>query len=618
MGVINATGAVRDTTELAVPGTLSTTQISFFVILTVAFGLLLTERIRGDVVALLIVLSLAISGVLTPAEALAGFGSEPAIIVASILVLSAAVHRTGLDDTIGSRMARLAGSGYSRIVAVIMTTIALLSSFTHHVATTAVMLPVTMTLARERQIAPSKLLIPLSFAASLGTTILIIGAPAFLVASNVLKRGGRPGLSIASIAPIGLSLLLVGTLFMVLFGRVLLPNREGAAEVGGRFRLDNYFTELTILPSARFAGKTLAEVKAGGRFQFTVVGWVRDGQHLPAPFARRQLVAGDVLLVRTTPEDIVAFGRERGVELHPVEKFASTGSVAAAGEEAADSFVQAVVAPQADIIGQTLREIDFRRRFGPIVVGLWRQEGFLVQELARIQLRAGDVLVLQGTPEQLARVERDRAFLLLVPFHGEAQQRRKAPIAGGIMLCTVLLAAFGLLSLDIAMLLGAVTAVATGCLTPRQAYRAIDTRIYVFIAGVIPLGAAMEKTGAAALLAGLFQNAVSGWSERFILLAIFAIVAVITQFMSDAGTTALFAPIALALATSLGHAPEAFVVTVAMSAVASFLTPIGHHGNLLIYGPGGYQFMDFLRVGGPLTVLIGLVVVLLAPMLWPG
>lgn len=603
--------------EPPVLATLTTTQITFFVILTVAFGLLLTERIRGDLVALVIILSLAISGVLTPAEALAGFGSEPAIIVASILVLSAAVHRTGLDDTVGTWTARVAGTSFSRIVAVLMTTIALLSAFTHHVATTAVFLPVTMKVARTRHIAPSKLLMPVSFAASLGTTILIIGAPAFLVASSVLERGGRPGLRIGSIAPIGLSLLLVGTLFMVLFGRWLLPTREGAAEVGSHFRLDNYFTELTILPATRWAGKSLVEVKATGRYQFTVVGWVRDGQRLPGPFTERPLLPGDVLLVRTTPEDIVAFGQERDVELHAVEKFAAS-SAAAPGEDAADQFVQAVVAPQADIIGRTLREIDFRRRFGPVVVGLWRQDGFVVEELGRIALRAGDVLVLQGTPEQLARVERDRAFLLLVPFQGEARVRRKAPLAGGILLGSVLLAALSLLSLDIAMLLGAVLVVATGCLTPRQAYRAIDTRIYIFIAGVIPLGAAMEKTGAAALLAGALQGAVSSWSERLILLAIFAIVAVLTQFMSDAGTTALFAPIALALATSLGHAPEAYVVTVAMAAVASFLTPIGHHGNLLIYGPGGYEFLDFVRVGGPLTALIGLVVVGLAPVVWPG
>jgi len=599
-------------------GTLTSQQISFLVILVVAFALLLTERLRNDLVAVLIVVALALTRVLKPAEALAGFSSEPAIAVAGIFVLSGALYQTGVSDTIGGWIGRLAGSSYTRALAVIMPTVALLSAFTHHVTTTAVMLPVTLTLARERGIPASKLLMPLSFAASLGTTITIIGAPAFLVASGVLQQAGRPGLSIFSIAPIGLSLSLVGTLFMVLAGRFLLPTREGTPDLTTRFRLDQYFTELTILPNSRFLGRTLADVKANGQYHFTVVGWMQEGRHLPGPFAERRLSGGDVLLMHTTPEDLIAFRQERGVELHAVEKFGRASGAAGQGEDIADEFVQAVVAPQADFIGRSLREIDFRRRYGPIVVGLWRQEGLVQEELARVRLRPGDVLVLQGSPEQLGRVERDPAFLLLLPFHGEARRRRKAPLAAAIMLMTILGVAFNLASLDIATLAGAAAIVLTGCLTPRQAYRAVDARIYLFIAGAIPLGAAMQQTGTAKLLAGVLQQAVGGWNQTLILLTLFAIVGVITQLMSDAATTALFAPVAVALAQALGHAPEAYVVTVAMAAVTAFLTPIGHHGNLLIYGPGRYQFADFPRVGAPLTILVGLVVTVLAPMLWPA
>ncbi len=598
--------------------TLTPHQISFLLILVVAFALLLTERLRNDLVAVLIVIALALTRVLKPSEALAGFGSEPAIAVAGIFVLSGALYQTGVSDTIGGWIGRLAGSSYTRALAVIMPAVALLSAFTHHVTTTAVMLPVTLNLSRERGIPASKLLMPLSFAASLGTTITIIGAPAFLVASGVLQQAGRPGLGIFSIAPIGLSLSLVGTLFMLVAGRFLLPAREGTADLVTRFRLDQYFTELTILPNSRFLDKTLADVKANGQYQFTAVGWLRDGQHLPGPFTAQRLRTGDVLLVHTTPEDIVSFRQEQGVELHAVEKFGGALGQGSHGEDSADQFVQAVVAPQAEFIGRSLREIDFRRRYGPIVIGLWRQEGLIREELARVQLRASDVLVLQGSPEQLARVERDPAFLLLLPFHGEPRLRRKAPLAAAIMLATILAVAFNLASLDIATLAGAAAIVLTGCLSPRQAYRAVDARIYLFIAGAIPLGAAMQQSGTAKPLAGLLQSAVGGWNQTLILLALFAIVGVITQLMSDAATTALFAPVAVALAQALGHAPEAYVVTVAMAAVTAFLTPIGHHGNLLIYGPGRYQFADFPRVGAPLTLLIGLVVTFLAQVLWPA
>jgi di/tricarboxylate transporter len=481
------------------------------------------------------------------------------------------------------------------------------------------MLPVTLNLARERDIPPSKLLMPLSFAASLGTTITIIGAPAFLIASAVLQQAGRPGLGIFSIAPIGLALSLVGTLFMLVLGRFLLPARQGGDEGAGRFRLDHYFTELTILPNSPFLGKTIDEVEADSRYSFKVAGWMRNGRRMRRPYGDARIEAGDVLLVRTTPEEIVAFRQEDGVELHPVAQYGATASGTAGEEqEIADLLVQAIVAPGSDLVDRTIRQIDFRRRYGAIVVGLWRKHGWIQQELAKIRLRPGDVLVLQGDQEALARVENDRAFLMLVPFHGETRLRRKAPLAGAIMLATVIAAAFNLLSIEIAALAGAVAMVLAGCITPRQAYRAIDVRIYVFIAGAIPLGAAMQKSGAAEVLAGWLQGTVGGWSQPLVLLAVFAIVGLLTQLMSDSATTALFAPVAVALARALGQPPEPFVVTVAMAAVASFLTPIGHHGNLLVYGPGRYQFTDFVRVGTPLTILVAVVVVLLAPMIWQG
>ncbi|MEP7198242.1 MAG: SLC13 family permease [Chloroflexota bacterium] len=599
------------------PGNLTAQQLSFFAILLAAFVLLITERIRSDVVAILTILALYLTGVLTPADALSGFGSEPAIIVAAIFVLTGALHQTGLSDTIGVWIARLTGNSYGRILAVMMPSVALLSAFTHHVTTTAVMLPVMLNVSRERNIPASKLLLPLSVAASLGTTITIIGAPAFLVASAALQRGGRPGLGVFDIAPIGLSLSLVGTLFMLLVGRFLLPSRQGADDSTNRFRLDNYFTELVILPDWPFVGKTLAEVKAANHFQFIVVGWLRGGRRLSRPFQRHQLLSGDVLMVRATPEDILAFQAEQGIELHPVARFGADADRATAdAEDASDTLTQVVLAPNSDLIGRTLADVDFRRRYGPVVVGLWRQKGWWQQELAKTPLRSGDVLLLQGDAESLTRVANDLSFLLMVPFQGEARLHRKARLAGLIMLATIVAAAFNLLALEMASLAGAVAMVLTRCVTARQAYRSIDVRIYVFIAGAIPLGAAMQKTGTATLLASWLQGVVRGWDEIAILLLIFVVVGLVTQLMSDAATTALFAPVAVALAQALGHPPEPYVVTVAMAAVAAFLTPIGHHGNLIVYGPGRYQFADFVKVGTPLTILVALVVAWLAPQLW--
>jgi di/tricarboxylate transporter len=238
--------------------------------------------------------------------------------------------------------------------------------------------------------------------------------------------------------------------------------------------------------------------------------------------------------------------------------------------------------------------------------------------VSKVKLRANDLLVLEGDEEALARVSNDNAFLMLVPFHAEAKVRRRAWIAGAIMLGTILLAAFNEMTIEMAAITGAAAMVLSGCITPNQAYRSIDARIFVFIAGAIPLGTAMQKTGTANLLAGWLQHAVGGWPERVVLLVVFAFVAVITQFMSDSATTALFAPVAVALAQALGRPPEPYVVTVAMASVVAFLTPIGHHGNLLVYGPGRYKFSDFVKVGTPLTVICAVLVVVLAPLIWRG
>jgi di/tricarboxylate transporter len=595
-------------------------QIRFFVVLLLSFALLMTEKIRPDLVAVLIILALYVTGILDAAGAVAGFSSEPAIIAAAILVLTASLHQTGMADTIGGWIARIAGKSFTRMLAVIMPSVALLSAFTHHLTTTAMMIPVTLNLSREHKIAPSKLLMPVSFAASLGTTITIIGAPAFIVASGALRQAGFSGLGIFSIAPIGLAISAVGTLFMLVLGRFLLPTRQGTHDADERFRLDDYFTEVVVLPKSPFVGKSLEEALDEKDFQVTVVGWMRRERRLNRPFAGCKIEEGDVLLIRAAPEQVAAIRQQSGIELHPIQQYGAKKdeSEQTPTEDLEDLLVQAIVAPNSELVGHSISDIDFHSRYGAIVISLWRQQGWFDRELAQTPLRAGDVLVFEGDEEAINRVRNDPAFLMMVPFQGEAKLPGKAKLAMGIILLTIVLAAFEIVELEMAILTGAAAVVLSGCLSARQAYRAIDPRIYVFIAGAIPLGTAMEKTGTAGLLAQWIHGGVSDWPQIATLLVVFGVVAIITQFMSDAATTALFAPVAISLAKTLNHSPEAYAVTVAMAAVAAVLTPIGHHGNLLIYGPGGYRFWDFVKVGTPLTVLIAIVVCALSPILWPG
>jgi di/tricarboxylate transporter len=570
----------------------------------------------------LIIVALGLTGVLDAEGALSGFSSEPAIILAAMFVLSGALFHTGMSERLGSWIKRLAGRSFTRIILVVMPSVALLSAFTGHVALTAIMLPITLTLSRENNIAPSKLLIPMAFAASLGTAIAVIGAPAFLVANGLLRQAGLAPLGIFSIAPIGLAISLAGTLFFLLVGRFLLPDRQGDDDSVDHFRLEGYYTELVLLPDSSLIGKTIQEVEERQPVDFKVSAWYRNGRARNRPFGTKKTQAGDVLVIRTNPDKIATIEKEPGIAIQPLEKYKQTFPSAQENgsdrEDLSSRLVQSVVAPRSDLIGKTIGRINFAENYGVIVVGVWRRKGWLRTELSRVRLREGDVLVMTGDTDALKRVSEDRSFLMLVPFRGEPKPLHKARLAGTIMILSVALAAFSIVPVEIAFLTGAVIMILSGCISTSQAYQSIDNRIFVFIAGAIPLGLAMQETGTADLLAGWLQGLVSGWAFHWILLTLFIVTGLVTQVMSDAGTTALFGPIAVALAQGLDLPPEPFVVTVAMAAVTSFFTPIGHHGNLLIYGPGHYQFSDFVRVGVPLTLIIAVLVSIMAPMLWPG
>jgi di/tricarboxylate transporter len=461
----------------------------------------------------------------------------------------------------------------------------------------------------------------MAFAASLGTAIALIGAPAFLVANGLLRQTGEAPLGIFSIAPIGLVISAAGTAFFLLVGRFLLPDRKGEDAVD-HFRLDGYYTELLLLPDSTLLGKTIREIEEEQPVDFKVSAWYRNGRPRNRPYGTKKTQAGDVLVIRTSPDKIATIEKEPGMAIQPLEKYKETLPSSQENdnnkEDLANRLVQSVVAPRSELIGRTIGKIDFLENYGVLVVGVWRRKGWVRTELSRVKLREGDVLVLTGDSDSLQRVSEDQSFLMLVPFRGEPKPVHKARAAGAIMIFAVVIAAFNIVPVEIVFLAGALLMILSGSISTQQAYQSIDARIYIFIAGAIPLGLAMQETGAADLLAGWLQGLVSGLEIHWILLALFLVTGLLTQIMSDAGTTALFGPIAIALAQGLNLPPEPFVVTVAMAAVTSFFTPIGHHGNLLIYGPGGYQFGDFVKVGVPLTLIVAVIVSLMAPILWPG
>ncbi|HST45718.1 MAG TPA: SLC13 family permease [Luteimonas sp.] len=585
-------------------------QIAFLLILAGGLYLFVSERLRVDVTAMLILLALVLSGVLESHQALAGFASEPAIIVAAVFVISAGLAATGITERIGQWVGRASGKGEARAVAVVMPTVAALSSFTHHVMVTAMMLPILTRLAKAKNLSASRLLMPMSFAASLGTTLTLVSAPAFLLASDLIERRTGRGLGIFDITPIGIALLLMGIAYM-LVARWWLPKRGGDAGDDEYMRLDRYRTELVITDGSRWSTRPLAELQKALGDKFKLLAWLRDERVRTDLTDASPLLKGDILLVEASADALASLHDDSGLDLYAISRFGHT----ATGEGDA-ALVQAVIAPGSEFVGRSVRELDFSRRFHAVIAGLWRREYTPTSRLSDARLREGDLLVLWGKPSRFAELAQHHGFLMLVPFAGEAKRRVRAPLALAILLATVVAAATEWLPASLAFLLGAVAMVGTRCVDIEQAYREIDVRIFVMIAGVIPLGIAMEQTGTADMFAKVLFAMVQSWPALPILLVMFTMAGLLTQILSDGATTVLLGPIAIALADALGMPPIPFVVCTALGAVASFLTPIGHHGNLLVLGPGQYSFGDFLRVGLPLTVLIALVSAWMARWLW--
>ncbi len=594
-------------------------QLLFLVILAVTLALFVSEKLRVDLVAMLAMLALTLTGILNPREALSGFSSEPAIIVAAVFVLSAGLAATGITDRIGQAIGRAAGGSEWRTIAVVMPATAALAAFSHHLMVTAMMLPILMRLAREQKLAASRLLMPMSLAASLGTTLTLISAPAFLLANDLLKRSGQDGLEFFAITPIGAVLVLLGTVYMLL-GRWLVPKRSGESSSDSYMRLERYYTELVVDEDSPWIGQTYEAFRTHFGERLQVVNWLRHGVRRPRQRADSPLQRGDVLLVRASPDEIASIKDEPGLSLHAVVKYGEQPREDARKTEllGEEQLVQAVVAPHSEFVGRSVASIDFLHTLGVVVVGLWRKEGWLHGELSEVVLEEGDLLVLWGRQNIFGKLAQHHGFLMLMPFEAHQRSRRRAPLALAIMVASVAAAATGWLTPQIAFLSGAVAMIITRCVGVERAYEEIDVRIYVMIAGVIPLGMAMEKTGTAAWFADILGRHAAHWSALTLLLVMFASAALLTQILSDAATTVLLTPIALAMAQALGEPPTPFVICIAMGAVASFLTPIGHHGNLLILNPGQYTFGDFLRVGAPLTALIALATAWMARWMWLG
>lgn len=767
-------------------------------ILSVAILLFITEWVRMDVVALLVLWSLALFGLVTPAEALSGFSNPAVVTVWAILILSGGLARTGVASLIGRRLMRLAGDSHTRLLLIIMLTVGVLSGFMNTIGVVSLFLPVVLDIARRTKQPPSKLLMPLAFAALLGGLNTMIGTPPNILISEALKDAGLRPFQMFDFAPVGISVLLAGTLYMLLIGRRLLPSRDPARELSGGqdlkslYELHERLVLLHLPEGSILHGKSLAESRLGSVLGLNVVAVIRDGRTQLSPESSfcmqsgdRLLVGGqlrrldelhgkhhlvfekegftverlisddvelqearllsgasfigktlrqvgfrdmfrvvvlairrgdviyrtgletipllmeDVLLVQGACDDLEKLHNEPGLTLSTPASFADykledrlmvvhvpedsplagkslldsrlgdsfglgvmgiirgeetnlipspdeifqagdtllvkgrrddlqlveglqdlqveTGSLPDLGELESEEvgLVETVLSPHSTLAGKTLRDLNFRVKYGLSVLGIWRGGRAHRSGLRDLPLRFGDALLLYGPRERLRMLGSEPDFLVLTEEAQEAPRQEKIPIALFVMAVVLIPAIFGWLPIAITAITGVTLMILTGCLTMEEAYRYISWKAIFLIAGMLPLGIAMERTGAAQFLANGMIGLIGDFGPLAIMAGFFLLAALASQFMPNPAVAVLLAPIALTTASDLGISPYTLMMTVAVSASAAFLSPVGHAANVLVMGPGGYRFSDYIKIGLPLTIVTLIVVLLVMPIFWP-
>jgi len=485
----------------------------------------------------------------------------------------------------------------------------------NNIRATAVLLPAVVSIGRRTKIPVSKLLIPLAFGSLLGGVTTLIGTPPNLLVSTALADAGLKPFSLFDYTPMGLIVMVSSIFYMVLIGRHLLPSRSSHADQGDLltdYQLRDYLTELQVQPKSPLIGKTITESQLGETYDLTIMGIIREKQVRLGILPNAHIREGDLLLAKGSVDRLLGVHAEIGVIIDPHHHFSE---VEIKSPEA--TIAEIVVSQKADFTGQTLAQMDFRGRYGLTVLAIWRQEAAIVGRLDKEPLRLGDTLLVHGRRERIDALSGSDAFLLLAPVEVEQRRANKAPIALVIFFLMIGLVATGTLHISAAAVTGTILMVLTGCLNMDQAYSSIEWQSVFLIAGMLPMGIAMEKTGTAQYLADQIVDIVGGLGPQGIMIGLFILTTIITEFMSNAAAAVLVAPIAISAAFALDVDPRAFVMGVGIAASNSFLFPIGHQASVLVYGPGNYRFFDYTKVGLPLTLLIWVLLIIFLPIFWP-
>jgi di/tricarboxylate transporter len=580
-------------------------------IIAVAVILFATEKLRVDIIALLVLLTLVLSGLIEADQAFMGFASPAVITVWAVYIVSGGLFKTGITDILGAWIARLAGNSEPRLIAIIMLTCGTMSAFMNNIGATAMLLPAVVGISRKSGVRLSKLLIPLAFSSLLGGNMTQIGTPPNILATSILTERGLPSFGFFDFTPTGIIVFLAGVAYMVLVGRFLLPSHTNVEDAQAT-KLREYVTEVRVLEGSQLIGLSLAEAHLDDKLGLSVLAMVHEGEQVKRIDSETVIQVDDLLIVSGDVKSLIEADKKFAVVIEPDFKF----QLSDLDTDSAHVF-EAVLPSRSQFAGRTVKEVRFRDRFGFTVLAIWRQGEVLVDRLSDVKLRTADVLLLKGARKNMSYLQQNNQVLVLEPLELDRQRTKKAPLAISILALVLLLTTFAGFHISTAMVIGSVLMVLTGCLSMDEAYQSIEWRSVFLIAGMLPLGTVMESTGTAQFLADQIVRFAGAWGPIAVLAGIYILAGLITEPMSNAAATVLMVPIAIDIALELGANPQSFVLAVVIGASTSFLTPVGHQSNVLVFGPGGYRFSDFTRVGWLLNVILVVVALLVIPLFWP-
>lgn len=589
-------------------------QLIVLATLLASLVLFVTDALRYELIAVLVVLALSITSVLEPEDAFGGFASPAVILIGSMYVFGHAVTRWGLAEVVGQKLLVSRSASEGQLAFRVCLVSGIFSSLLSNTGVVAALIPVLSSVSRQTRIPVSRLMMPLAFGSLLGGTVTLLGTSHNIAVNQALAEHGAVTLGLFDFSHLGLILTAVGSLFFLWPGHFLLPRSRVDESLSEHYQVRKFVTEVLVEPSSTLINRSVAEIDIFARHGIGVLGIVRpeasDMTLAPGPYNR--IRSDDTLILQGEPDAIVRLRNELG--LRQVESVETQGMRLSSADV---HLVEAVVPAGSGFAGRTLRDADFRARTGLNVLAISKHGAVQLESLGRTQLEMGDTLLIQGHLRDIERARRERELLVLDEFP-LVPIGPGAFVTLGMLVLVLLLTAVGALDLSVAALLGATGLVLFGAVRPEEATRAVNWPVLILVGGMLALGKAFEDSGLADILAQWISGFSSVGQAPHLILGLLMLTTVfLTQIINNVSTAVIMTPVALALSEQLGCSDRPFVMAVLIGASLAFMSPVAHQANAMVMGPGDYRYRDFLRVGTPLTLLLSAVCVFLIPLLWP-